>query len=608
MAVAPENGERRAWRRVAPSGKACSRGTLKRLCPVLAALLALWCTGCEPPGPPDKTRPGRPYEDTVAAVTEFIEGRMAEDEVTGLAVALIDGSETVWARGFGWADIENHRPVDSGTVFEIGSLSKTVTGLLIMRLVEDGLMDLDDPLALYVPEFRIRQRFPASGPVTIRSVLTHHSGIPGDVLMDGFSTRFDPDGFVRFLSRELAEDFTAYPVDFRWAYSNAAFVLAGRAAEAACGEDFIDCADGLLAELGMWDSAFRPRPDLLARLSKGYFLGRDVGRFFCNMTATGGAYSTVGDMARYVSVWLTEGDGVVGPDSVREMMRVQNGTVPLDPGVKTGLAWMVADTWAGRLADHHGGSVAHWCQVSMMLDQGLGVVVMTNSKTGQGLIIEAASMALRLAMEEKTGQKPPPPPEPEYSPPDSWTAEELARVAGRYCPDSGYDVFSPAGDGLCWTRYGSAEPLYVIPRRNGWFSEPDSQAVQLEFTRISERSVLVLHTPYGSQVYAEKIDPPSPGPVWMARSGRYQVVGLPPSDMSLHVPDDLRLVASEAVVESKGGLLVLSTKTFGDKVLRPLSAHRAEIRGLGRQGGTVVRFDEKGMRFLGLRYDRMSDG
>src|SRR6202042_2959916 len=98
----------------------------------------------------------------------------------GLSIALVDGNRTVWARGFGWANRAARLPVTSGTLFQIGSSSKSMAAAAVMQLVEQGRVDLDAPLSRYVPQFRLLPRFPGSV-ITVRSVLDMHSGIPGDI-------------------------------------------------------------------------------------------------------------------------------------------------------------------------------------------------------------------------------------------------------------------------------------------------------------------------------------------------------------------------------------------------------------------------------------------
>jgi len=113
-----------------------------------AIILALY--GCTDGG----DDPPAPYANTVAQMTASIESAMAQTNVTGLSIALVDGQNVVWSRGFGYADKEANIPATADTIYEIGSLSKTFAATAVMRLVEEGRMDIDLPLSTYLSAAR----------------------------------------------------------------------------------------------------------------------------------------------------------------------------------------------------------------------------------------------------------------------------------------------------------------------------------------------------------------------------------------------------------------------------------------------------------------------
>ena len=82
-----------------------------------------------------------PYSHTIQEMTDYIHTQINDDKVKGLAIALVDDQSTVWAEGFGKADVANGIPATADTHFEIGSNSKTFTGVMIAQLVEKGLID-----------------------------------------------------------------------------------------------------------------------------------------------------------------------------------------------------------------------------------------------------------------------------------------------------------------------------------------------------------------------------------------------------------------------------------------------------------------------------------
>ncbi|NLH89942.1 MAG: beta-lactamase family protein, partial [Treponema sp.] len=84
-----------------------------------------------------------------------IQQRMSESDIKGLMIVLVDEEKTVWSEGFGFSDISTNKKVDADTMFEIGSVSKTFSGLMVMQLYEQGKLDIDKPLVTYIPEFKL---------------------------------------------------------------------------------------------------------------------------------------------------------------------------------------------------------------------------------------------------------------------------------------------------------------------------------------------------------------------------------------------------------------------------------------------------------------------
>ena len=143
------------------------------------------------------------YSSVVQTLRTEIPKMLSDAGIVGATVALTDGDRTVMAEGFGWADRAKRRSVTNRTLFHIGSLSKTFAALSVMQLVERGKVKLNAPITRYVPQLRLLPRF-RNNTITVRSVLDHHSGIPGD-LFYGLITMKHPDrGFRNWLYRALS--------------------------------------------------------------------------------------------------------------------------------------------------------------------------------------------------------------------------------------------------------------------------------------------------------------------------------------------------------------------------------------------------------------------
>jgi CubicO group peptidase (beta-lactamase class C family) len=172
------------------------------------------------------------------------------------SVALVDGDRTVWARGFGWANRASRVPVTTGTLFNIGSASKSMAAAAVMQLVQEGRVDLDAPLSRYVPRFRLLPRFPGSV-ITVRSVLDMHSGIPGDIDNGSFSTRRPFPGYDQFLLRALAKGYPERPVNTAYAYSNSSYALLRNLVQNVTGQNFVTYTrQHLFGPMGMAKTTF----------------------------------------------------------------------------------------------------------------------------------------------------------------------------------------------------------------------------------------------------------------------------------------------------------------------------------------------------------------
>ena len=213
------------------------------------------------------------YKRTKASVTSLIQEEMKRYNIQGLSIAIVDDQKIIWTQGFGYADVTNRIPAKPETIYPAGSIAKLFTITAALQLAEQNKIDLDQPLQAYLSEFSIKTHFPGSGPITIRSIMTHHSGLPSDHLKKMISRIPIP---LTEMVKELGDEWVAYPPDLIFSYSNVAIQLLGFILERVSHKDFASCMDeSLLGPMGMNHTSFviesRPRPFL----SKGYKGGRE---------------------------------------------------------------------------------------------------------------------------------------------------------------------------------------------------------------------------------------------------------------------------------------------------------------------------------------------
>src|SRR5437660_158553 len=116
-----------------------------------------------------------PYVQAVGLLEKWLQQEVEAKRLPSLSIALVDGQRVVWSRGFGFQDAERKKRATGDTIYRAGSVSKPVTAIALMLLVQMGLIDLDAPVTDYLPDFKPRNPF--NKKITLRQMLSHHSGL-----------------------------------------------------------------------------------------------------------------------------------------------------------------------------------------------------------------------------------------------------------------------------------------------------------------------------------------------------------------------------------------------------------------------------------------------
>src|SRR5215467_9668948 len=117
-------------------------------------------------------------KDAFVVIDKWLGAMRDYERLPGISFAIVHDQNIVWSKGYGYADVEKKIPMDPGTICSICSVSKLFTSISIMQLVEQGKIRLDDSITADLPSFNLKQQYSDSRPITIRSLLTHSSGLP----------------------------------------------------------------------------------------------------------------------------------------------------------------------------------------------------------------------------------------------------------------------------------------------------------------------------------------------------------------------------------------------------------------------------------------------
>lgn len=305
--------------------------------------------------------------------------------VVGAAVGVVRGGRMEFT-GHGSADIAANRPVTPDTVFRIASITKTFTAIAVMQLWERGLLDLDAPATDYLRAYRLVPSDPRFGPVTIRHLLTHTSGIaetahPRRLFAPDFGESVAPDAHVPPLSeyyrrglRVRAEPGT------RWTYTNHGFATLGQIVADVTGVALADyLREQIFLPLGMTDTILGAPGWTSPNRATGYLLRSHGPEAITHreMITAGAAsiYSTPRDMGRYATALLGVGDygSVLKSDTLATMFAPHYQPDPRLPGM--GLGFFRGEAGGRRVVEHQGILPGFNSQLWLAPDDGLGLMV-----------------------------------------------------------------------------------------------------------------------------------------------------------------------------------------------------------------------------------------
>jgi CubicO group peptidase (beta-lactamase class C family) len=322
-------------------------------------------------------------------VFDAVAARREELGVPGVAVGVLrDGDERYAA--FGVTSVENPLEVTPDTRFQIGSITKTVVGTVVLTLVDQGALDLDRPVRAYLPELRLADP-DATERATLRHLLAHTGGWAGDYFDD---TGWGDDAAARYVER-MAGLAQLTPVGELWSYNNAGFVLAGRVIETVTGKRFEDVVQELVFDpLELTSSSFWPWEVMTYRFAVGHQgdapeVARPwpVGR---SAHAAGGIVSTTPDLLRYARLHLDP------PPMLAAMQEPQAATA--EEGEWVGLTWYGEDRF-GTIR-HGGGTLGQLSLLVLQPGTGFAMAVLTNHSPNGLQVIDAALAAAGLKAPE----------------------------------------------------------------------------------------------------------------------------------------------------------------------------------------------------------------
>jgi len=464
----------------------------------------------------------------LAAVEEHVSYVLKDSGVPGFAVGIISDGKVVFAKGFGFRDLEKKLPITPETQFPLGSFTKCVTSMVVGMLVDDGLIDLDKPVRTYLPEFELKDPYRTLH-TTVRDVLSMRTGLAPHNFMWIMSPTLTQDQVLRRLAN------LDLPLGFRegFIYCNLSIFIGGCVASRAAGIPWEDVVrKRILGPLDMTQSSLtidelKRFPDYA--LPYNVSLGREFKPQLLELAElnalrpTGSLNASTNDALKWMRFLLDRGrvDGkeLISRRMLDEMWIPHSAMwAPSENRVITGLegyglAWFVGTYRGNSMISHGGAAPGYHAFMAFFPDKNLGVFAVHNGSAffadsvvkyicdlfleAQPIDWYAAVKPELLAFEKLTGQ-------PLARTPDTRPSRPLQDYAGDYTSPGYGSLVVTFKEGALYGKYNDSEEFglehwhydtFRSTRQLGWLGTPAALWLTPAFQADSTGRIIRLSLP-----------------------------------------------------------------------------------------------------------------
>lgn len=347
-------------------------------------------------------------EKTFEQLRMFVNRQMAEKAVPGVAMGVLHNGKFHTA-GFGITNVDNPQLVTDNTLFQIGSITKTMTGTIMMRLAEQGKLDLDAPVRAYLPDFKVKDE-QVSAQATVRSLLTHMSGWVGD----HFSDTGEGNNALALMMAEIEELEQLAPINAVYSYNNSGFYVAAQIIEVVTGEYYQDVLQKMIFDdIGLKQSYIVPTTVMTKPYVVGHYSSESGVRIaepwnlYRAAWAAGGGIMSIGDMLKYAQFHMGDGKNDAGvqvmkQQSLTQMQAQQAPKVGTDESV--GITWHLSQVGDINIVAHGGATNGQLAYLLLVPEHNFAMAMLTNSSNGRALNAAVTELALELYFDAKKEQ------------------------------------------------------------------------------------------------------------------------------------------------------------------------------------------------------------
>ncbi|WP_420552261.1 serine hydrolase domain-containing protein [Tenacibaculum aiptasiae] len=324
-------------------------------------------------------------KELLITLDKSIPNALHENKVPGLALAIIKKGKVIIKKGYGYSNIDDKTTVTSKTGFNIGSISKMFTAWGIMKMVEDGKIELDTPISTYITKWQLPLSQFDAKKVTIRNLLQHTAGLSVHGY-NGYQSRKGLTSITESLSgisrKEEAVELIMEP-ESKWQYSGGGYTVLQLVIEEVTGSTFSDyMKENIFDPLNMKQTSFNIDKALLKKSSRAYDEeGEEIPIRFFNAQAAAGLHTTLDDLILFAMASYSQ-----NPILSEKSKQLLISPTELSKG-NYGMGYMVMNRFGDFTLHGHGGSNEGWHSGFMLdLESKSGIIILTNGSSGRNVL------------------------------------------------------------------------------------------------------------------------------------------------------------------------------------------------------------------------------
>lgn len=497
-------------------------------------------------------------------IDSLISTLMDEEGLHGVALGLVHDHDTRWNRAYGIASRETRVSFTIATPAALHELAQLFTAVAVMQLVEQGRLELDAPLSRYLPDFSPHAAHINDAAITVRQLLSHHSGLPAYFAPGAGMEDYYPltGGVADYRQLPAHDDRMAFVTEpgSVYEYSYLGYSLLGLLIEAVSGETFEAYVQSHIVQpLQLTETVFVVEPDSVEGIAPAHVDRDEVPHTTFRDVPAAGLVSSMRDMSRFMQALLNPGE-ILSRDSTEALFTAQNRDVTLDGNFEIGLGFFITPATGGTFLNEQTASHASTDGVArsyllMLPEHGMGVIMHTNTELNTIQLRDTVDWIMEAMLDHSDAEFQP----QSYTPHEeaAFSASRAREIAGSYSGPIGFYHVETDRDKLRLdVPFVPFIGIDLLPRAEGFyginirllgliglssFSWVDQLNSSLEgrLVEYEGRRLIQWYWRGVAAITLSEIEPPEPAPTasWQARAGRYRSE-LTGEEYRLEVNDD----------------------------------------------------------------------